>query len=127
MRAFIISSIVLILLSVSVFGQNTVANWGGDLFWDPSPDGIVGYNIYKGGDGGPYTKVNLVMIPPLTFTFNDALGTADDCYVATAVGNNGMESVFSNQMCIRAPRPPLFLRVLQTIADFLKRIFIWWA
>lgn len=115
----------LLLFTAPALGQNTIASWNGDLFWDASPSSVAGYNIYKGSSGGPYSKVNSGLI--LGLSTNDSSGVANDCYVATAVAGSGLESVFSEEMCIVAPQPPLFLRIVQVIAAFFRWIFGGWA
>jgi len=108
MKKLFIASILFTLMTAFSFGQNTVADWNGDLSWNASPDAVAGYNLYKGVQGGPYAKVNTSLIS--TLTVNDAAGVADDCYVVTAVGGNGLESLNSNEACVIAVGAPGSLR-----------------
>jgi len=118
----LISLVVLLLVLVPVLGQNTIANWNGDFFWDapvgPAPDG---YNLYKSSTpGGPYTKVNTGLI--LGLSFNDPDAIVGDYYVVSAVNDIGIEGL-SSEIQLVGQNPPLLLRLFQVIASFFKWIF----
>ncbi len=122
--------LIALALALSPLQGQQLTNWGGDLFWDAvtedingDPATIAGYNLYKGGSGGPYNKLNSALIT-LT-TFNDAAWALNDCYVVTAVKQGGIESASSVELCIVPPRAPLFLRVIQAIVEFFKRLWDW--
>jgi len=114
------TALCFLFLAQGALAQQT-AQWDGNLYWNASAD-ASGYNLHKGmAPGGPYVKINGSLIIGLTFT--DPAWADGECYVASAVGVNGLESGFSNEVCIVAPDPPGFLRLFQIIVDFLKRIF----
>lgn len=66
------------------------------LTWDASTTaGVTQYNIYRGTlSGGPYSLIG--SDNALDFTDLTA-GAGTWFYVVTAVGSNGVESVYSNQ------------------------------
>jgi len=68
-----------------------------NLSWTASVTAtVVGYNMYRGTvSGGPYTKINPALISGTAYV--DAPTTGTYYYVATAVDNTGLESIFSNQ------------------------------
>ena len=66
------------------------------LTWQASTTaGVTQYNIYRGiANGGPY----LLIGSDNALDFNDGTaGAGTWYYVVTAVGSNGVESVYSNQ------------------------------
>lgn len=76
-----------------------------DLSWNTSRD-AVGYNVYRGGvSGGPYSKINTA--PQAGTEYEDDLVSPGQTYyyVATAVGGNGEESVYSNEAQALIPSP----------------------
>ncbi len=78
-----------------------------DLFWDPSssPD-VVGYNVYRAiQSGGPYMKLNPVLIVPTTYTDATVMSGTTYFYVVTAEDVNGVESQFSNEAVAVIPFP----------------------
>jgi len=95
-----------LILLLSQFVITPTPGWDGDLFWDAAPN-AASYNLYKGQTGGPYIMVNSNPITALTF--RDASWAMGDCYVATAVGSSGLESLHSNEVCIEQD-PPAQLR-----------------
>lgn len=66
------------------------------LVWDESPD-RVGYYIYRGTYGGPYTRLNGVPVIQNSFLDN-TVQTGTNCYVATAT-DGVFESEYSNEAC----------------------------
>jgi hypothetical protein len=67
--------------------------------------GVTSYNIYVGGNGGPYTRIgNVLASQPSQFTDLDATSGNTYYYVATAIDPSG-ESVYSNQASITIPIP----------------------
>ena len=70
-----------------------------DLWWDASTSqNIVGYNVYRGPHGsGPYTKINSALDPKTSYSDSTVVGGQTYYYVTTAVDNQGVESVDSNQ------------------------------
>ncbi len=69
------------------------------LNWTASTSpSVVGYNVYRGTvSGGPYTKLNSVLIAAVSYTDGTVLAGQTYYYVATAVDNNNNESAYSNQ------------------------------
>jgi hypothetical protein len=77
-----------------------------DLTWSPSPDVVVGYNIYRGSkSGGPYTKLNSALNSDTSYTDMSVQAGQTYYYVTTAVDANNMESTFSNQVQAVIPTP----------------------
>jgi fibronectin type 3 domain-containing protein len=99
------------------------------LAWDRSPDpGIGGYNVYRASvNGGPYTKLNLMLQPqtPVNETpqYTDNTIPAGSqltyYYVVTAVTSGNVESIFSNQVAVNPPpSAPTNLRIVSfTVAE----------
>lgn len=72
------------------------------LTWQASTTaGVTQYNIYRGiANGGPY----LLLGSDNSLDFTDGTATAGTWYyVVTAVGSNGVESVYSNQATAVVP------------------------
>jgi archaellum component FlaF (FlaF/FlaG flagellin family) len=78
-----------------------------DLFWDPSSSpNVAGYNVYRAiQSGGPYIKLNPVLIVPTTHTDATVVSGNTYFYVATAQDGNGAESTFSNEAVAVVPLP----------------------
>jgi uncharacterized repeat protein (TIGR03803 family) len=70
-----------------------------NLSWDASTSqNIVGYNVYRGASAdGPYTKINSTLDPNISYSDSTVQGGQTYYYVTTAVDNQGVESVYSNQ------------------------------
>jgi fibronectin type 3 domain-containing protein len=90
---------VFLFAAVSVFGQNTHSV---TLSCTASAStGVTGYNFFRATvSGGPYTQIDSVA--PTTCAFVDGPATtftegATYYYVATAIGNGGTQSVYSNE------------------------------
>ena len=70
------------------------------LSWTASTSaGVVGYNVYRSRvSGGPYTKI--VNSPVIGTSYSDQTAQAgvQYYYVATSVGENAIESAYSNQV-----------------------------
>ena len=78
-----------------------------DLFWDPSssPD-VAGYNVHRAiQSGGPYMKLNPVLLGTTTYTDATVTSGATYFYVVTAEDVNGVESQFSNEAVAVIPFP----------------------
>lgn len=77
------------------------------LTWDaPVSNGavIVGYKVYRGSVVGTYpTTLTLSPIVPQTFVDNTVTPHSTFHYAVTAVGNTGLESVFSNDAVVNTP------------------------
>ena len=69
------------------------------LSWNPSPSGVVSYNVYRGTQsGGSYQKLNSLPAPTTTYTDNSVLAGQTYFYVVTAVDSRNVESVHSNEV-----------------------------
>ena len=75
------------------------------LSWTASTSaGVVGYNVYRSRvSGGPYTKI--VNSPVIGTSYSDQTAQAgvQYYYVATSVGENAIESAYSNQVAALIP------------------------
>jgi hypothetical protein len=78
-----------------------------DLFWDPSSSpNVVGYNVYRAiQSGGPYMKLNPVLIVSTAYTDATVMSGTTYFYVVTAEDVNGVESQFSNEAVAVIPFP----------------------
>jgi len=77
------------------------------LAWDPSPDVVAGYRIYTGTNSRDY-HVSQSAGTNLTLTVSNLVVGHAYYFAATAIGTNGLESDFSNEVSMNAtrPRPP---------------------
>lgn len=101
-----------------------------NLAWDRSPDpGVAGYNIYRGTmSGGPYTKLNLMLIMQpatgMTPMYTDMTPTGSQLtyyYVVRAQSIGGVESANSNEVVFNPPpSPPTNLRIVSFTTAQLK-------
>ncbi len=67
---------------------------------------VAGYNVYRGSlSGGPYTRVNAALIAATSYTDTTVPSGQTFYYVATAVDNNGDESVYSTEVSAFVPSP----------------------
>lgn len=94
-----------------------------NVAWDrhPAPN-LLGYNIYRATvSGGPYTKLNLNILPQPSGTtvpmYSDTTIPADSqltyFYVVRAVSGGNVESANSNEVAFNAPpSPPTNLRII---------------
>ncbi|MGB9071575.1 MAG: hypothetical protein WCC22_02815, partial [Terriglobales bacterium] len=75
--------------------------------WNASDSqGVVGYNVYRGGvSGGPYSKINTSLDAGTNYTDNQVVAGQTYYYVATAVDGNGDESTYSNEVPAVIPQP----------------------
>jgi fibronectin type 3 domain-containing protein len=69
------------------------------LSWTASTStDVSGYNVYRGTvSGGPYTILNVSLVPGTTYTDSDVQSGQTYYYVVTAVNSSGVESTDSNQ------------------------------
>lgn len=106
--------LMILLFPLSIFSATV------NLAWDRQPDpGVAGYNIYRSTmSGGPYTKLNLNLIPQTTvdspmYTDMTPSNVQTFYYVVTAVSVGMAESGFSNQVTVNSPpTAPTNLRVV---------------
>ena len=82
------------------------------LTWDPSPSPqVVGYHLYYGAASGNYT--NSILTGNATTAIVPGLASGVTCYFAvTAVGADGQESDFSNEVTYRQQLPAAQLQIL---------------
>lgn len=63
--------------------------------------GVTGYNFFRGTvSGGPYTQLNAAAQPTCSYVDGPATTFTEGAsyyYVATAIGNGGTQSVYSNE------------------------------
>jgi hypothetical protein len=93
-----------------------------NLAWDRHGDpNVAGYNVYRATTpGGPYTKLNLMLVPqttiPTTPMYTDMTPTGSTLtyyYVVRAQTSGGVESGNSNEVAVNPPpTPPTNLRVV---------------
>jgi len=73
------------------------------LSWTPSMSQVTGYFVYRGTvSGGPYTKLNATADPNPSYT-DTGLTSGSYLYVVTSVNQNGVESVYSNEVAVVIP------------------------
>jgi len=76
------------------------------LSWSPSSSSVNGYNVYRGTvSGGPYTKINASLDTTTSYTDSTVQSGQTYFYVTTAVGTDGVESSYSNQVTAVVPTP----------------------
>lgn len=69
------------------------------LTWTASTTPVAGYDIYRSTtDGGPYVLLNSTPITNVTYTDTTVQSGQTYFYVTTAVDNNDLQSVYSNQV-----------------------------
>ena len=77
------------------------------LAWDASPDIVAGYRIYTGTNSRDYHQTHNAGTNLTTTVSNLASGHVW-YFTATAMGTNGLESDYSNEVSLNTvpPRPP---------------------
>jgi Abnormal spindle-like microcephaly-assoc'd, ASPM-SPD-2-Hydin len=74
------------------------------LSWNESSSSIAGYNVYRGSKtGGPYAKVNSSLDSATVYVDSGVTSGQTYFYVTTAVGTDGIESGYSNQVQAAVP------------------------
>jgi Abnormal spindle-like microcephaly-assoc'd, ASPM-SPD-2-Hydin/HYDIN/CFA65/VesB-like, Ig-like domain len=78
-----------------------------DLSWSASSSSsVAGYNVYRGStSGGPYSKLNSSPDDATSYTDSAVQAGQTYFYVTTAVGSDGTESSYSNQVTATIPSP----------------------
>jgi len=75
-----------------------------NLEWAPSTSVVAGYHIYRSSSsGGPFSRITSSLIDALNYRDASVEAGAHYFYVVTAVGSNGAESVFSNEVGTSIP------------------------
>ncbi len=76
------------------------------LEWNPSASSVIGYHVYRGGGpGGPYSRITGSMVSALNFKDVEVQSGGRYFYVVTALGADGVESPFSNEVAADIPNP----------------------
>ena|ERR1700690_288536 len=75
------------------------------MSWQASASSdVVGYNMYRSTkDGGPYVRINTMLVTPLNYIDSSVASSATYYYVCTAVDSSGVESDYSNQVSAKIP------------------------
>jgi hypothetical protein len=77
----------------------TAATHSVGLSWQPSTSSVEGYNVYRGnGSSGPYSKLTASLDGSTSYTDSTVQSGNTYFYVTTAVGTDGVESGYSNQV-----------------------------
>ncbi len=96
-------------VSVSLSGTGVASspsNHSVTLSWGGSSSQVSGYNLYRSTvSGGAYSKINSSLITTLSYTDQTAVGGSTYYYTVTAVGTNGMQSAYSNEVKVIIPSP----------------------
>lgn len=91
--------------SISVSGSGTSANAAHsvNLTWNASStSGVVAYNIYRSTNGGAYTMI-VSSVSSTQYTDTNVQPESQYSYAVTAVGSNGEESSYSNEISVTVP------------------------
>jgi Abnormal spindle-like microcephaly-assoc'd, ASPM-SPD-2-Hydin len=74
------------------------------LAWGASSSSVAGYHVYRGGSsGGPYIRINASIISSLAYQDENVKSSEHHWYVVTAVGADGSESAYSNEVAVEIP------------------------
>jgi hypothetical protein len=75
------------------------------LNWNPSTSSVAGYLVYRGGaSGGPYSRMSGSTITLLDYK-DISVQSGHYYYVVTALGTDGAESPYSNEVTADIPNP----------------------
>ena len=73
------------------------------LSWDSS-GAVAGYNVYRSTvSGGPYSRINSTLVAPTNYSDQTVSSGTTYYYTVTAVGTNGIESAYSDQVSATVP------------------------
>ena len=113
MKSLLAVSLLTVFLAASAVQQTAekvldiVVSWEPvvELAWNASPTPtVVGYNAYRSEqDGGPYGRLNAILIVETTYSDETAEKGLTYYYVVRAVDGNGRESASSNQATALIP------------------------
>jgi hypothetical protein len=74
------------------------------LSWSDSGSSLAGYNIHRSNvANGSYTKLNSALLTSTNYVDETVATGTTYFYVVTAVGNDGIESAYSNQATVVIP------------------------
>ena len=89
-------------LSVALTGTGVTHSVS--LSWSDSGSQISGYNVYRSTvSDGPYAKINGALVGSTNYSDGTVVSGTTYFYVVTAVGTNGLESGYSNQIQASVP------------------------
>ncbi len=89
-------------LSVALTGTGVTHSVS--LSWSDSGPQISGYNVYRSTvSDGPYAKINGALVGSTNYSDGTVVSGTTYFYVVTAVGTNGLESGYSNQIQASVP------------------------
>ena len=72
----------------------------------PNSSNVTGYNVYRSSaSGGPYSKLNSVLVTSPNYVDSTVVAAQTYYYVATSVDSSGVESAYSNQVSGTIPTP----------------------
>jgi Abnormal spindle-like microcephaly-assoc'd, ASPM-SPD-2-Hydin len=75
------------------------ASYSVGLSWQASTSNVEGYNVYRGGaSSGPFSKLTSSLDAATAYTDSTVQSGSTYFYVTTAVGTDGVESAYSNQV-----------------------------
>jgi uncharacterized repeat protein (TIGR03803 family) len=74
-----------------------------NLSWDPSTSQVAGYNVYRGANPSVYTKINSSLDLVTSYADSTVQPGQTYYYATTAVGTDGVESGYSNQIEVILP------------------------
>jgi fibronectin type 3 domain-containing protein len=75
------------------------ASYSVGLSWQASTSNVEGYNVYRGGaSSGPFSKLTSSLDSATAYTDSTVQSGSTYFYVTTAVGTDGVESAYSNQV-----------------------------
>lgn len=76
------------------------------LSWGASTSQVIGYYVYRGTQSrGPYSQVNSMADTATTFSDESVSAGQTYFYVVTALGKDGVQSAYSNQVTAVIPTP----------------------
>jgi len=94
-------SVVVALWGVGVHAPRVTLSWTAS-----TSSGVVGYNLYRGGQsGGAYTLLNTTLISGTSYQDTTVEAGQTYYYVNKAVNSHGVKSVYSNQAQVVVPSP----------------------
>jgi len=82
-------------------GHNVTLSWTASV-----SSGVTGYNVFRSlTTGGPYTQLNSTQVSGTSYVDSTVNAGQTYYYVATAVGQGGLQSSYSNEASAAVPSP----------------------